>query len=153
MGGADSVRMPTPSSRGSTSNEDKASLGLWTTSESISTSSTNPHTPKRQIIHASEDQIGYKMSLRGVTQNDEAYECEATFKEFIEDIVLSKRKSAMRDVSAKKFRYMLDIYEKDNEATFMHHIVGCLRGEGYHVLMDREDQELWAMRAVNGKRF
>lgn len=147
MGDKDPAQLPTPSMDRSISSDSKVSGDTKTSSTSKYTLSTTPHTPKKQKTCASQDNISYRMALRGLKQGGTAFDAAEEFKQYIRRIVLSERSSAMKDSTAKKFTETLKFYEGSNKATFLYHMIPILQGEGYHVSpekkqrMDKETQE------------
>ena len=133
MGEKGASGLPTPSKDGSSSSMSKTSSTSMSQSVSKSTSSTNPQTPKRQKTSTDQDIIGFKMSLYGLLQDDEAFEKATDFNEHIFNIVTSERGSAMKAASVKKFRTHLKVYKWANEATFLYHVMPILQGDGYHI--------------------
>lgn len=127
-------RLPTPSLDGFVSNPSE------TPTKSYSAPSTNPQTPipKKQKPNTDQGTVGYRMSLYGLMQDDDAFEEAADFKSYIEDIVTSERGSTMKDASVKRFRNHLKVYKWANEFTFLYQIIPLLQGYGYHIQGDPE---------------
>lgn len=132
MSDRDATRLPTPSMYGSSSKSGTPTKSM-TQSVSKSTSSTNPQTPKRQKTSTDQDTIGYKMSLYGLLQDDEAFDEAPDFRDHVLGIVTSERGSTMKDASVKKFRNDIKVYKWSNEATFLYHMIPILQGDGYHI--------------------
>lgn len=133
MGDKGASGLPTPSKDGSSSGMSRTPSKSMSQSVSKSTSSANPQTPKRQKTSTDQDIIGYKMTLYGLLQDDEAFEKATDFKEHVFDIVTSERGSAMKEASVKKFRAHMKVHKWSNEATFLHHMLPILQGDGYHI--------------------
>jgi len=133
MGDKDVARMSAFRVEGSNSDPSRTPSKSNAPSASKNTSSTNPYTPKRQKTSTDEDFIGYKMSLHGLMQDDEAFDKAPDFKDYITDIVISDRGSTMKDASVKRFRNHAKVYKWSNEATFLYHLIPILQGDGYHV--------------------
>lgn len=111
MGDNSTARMPTPSVEGSNSNPNRTPSKSDTPLIPKSTSSTNPQTPKRQKTSRDQDLVGYKMSLHGLLQSDEAFDEASDFRDYITEIVTSERGSTMKDASVRKFRNHAKVYK------------------------------------------